>query len=84
MSAKDAEVVYSCQKKVTDCDVTCIVTFEGGKTLVRLDTAYNTIDSVHDLLQANLAGYPLRSQMKYTSVKGVDLSEGWLSVVVGT
>ena len=69
---------YCCQEKVTDCDATCFVMFQGTKTPVRLDTAYNHMKNVHDLLQSNIPGYPSWKEMKYTSILGVDLRHGWL------
>ena len=72
-------VEYSCQTKDIDCDATCFVTFEGTKILVRFDTAHNQMREIHNLLQANIVGYPSWGDMKYTSVNGIDLRHGWLN-----
>ena len=77
-STAKPSVVYCCQEKVTDCDATCIVTYKGTKTRVRFDTAHNQMRDIHSLLQTNITGYPSWEDMKYTSISGIDLREGWL------
>ena len=67
-----------CQKYITDCDRVITITFDNSlkensfkiKTVsIRIDAAYNTLQSIHSVLKENYREYPDIENLEYFYTK---------------